>query len=301
MNIPRILLSLTSDKNDYQQEQAREAQEAASRLGVELSLIYADNDAIAQSQQLLSAIQSKGSRPDAVIFEPAGTGLATVARAAATAGIGWVVLNRDVDYLSELRGISKAPIFALSSDHVEVGRIQGRQLAALLPQGGSVLHIQGPVSHSAAQQRTQGAEQTKPHSVLLRSLKGQWTEKSGYDAIASWLRLSTSHETTVCAVVAHNDDMAIGARKAFQELATGDERSRWLSMPFLGCDGLPKTGKAYVDKHMLQATVHIPANAGKAMQMLVQAMRTGQNPPERTLTVPESYPPLDKLSASAIR
>ena len=39
-------------------EQAAAAQEAANRLGVELEIIYAENDAILQSQQLLKIIQS---------------------------------------------------------------------------------------------------------------------------------------------------------------------------------------------------------------------------------------------------
>ena len=31
--------------------------------------------------------------------------------------------------------------------------------------------------------------------------------------------------------------MALGARKAFQEITNEAERSRWLSLPFTGCDG----------------------------------------------------------------
>jgi len=294
-----VLLSLTTEVNDYQQEQARDAEENAHRLGIDLRIIYADNDAIVQSQQLLEAIQHKSNRPNAIIFEPPGTGLAMVAKAAAEANIGWVVLNRDVDYLTDLRRINKSPMFSLSSDHLEVGRIQGRQLGKLLPQGGNVLYIQGPASHSAALQRTQGANESKPSSVHLRMLKGNWTERSAYDAISSWLRLSTSREIAISAVAAHDDDMAIGARKALQENTSGAEREHWMKIPFLGCDGLPKTGRTYVDRGTLQATVHIPANTGQALQMLVQAIKTGQQPAERTLTIPSSYPSLDSLASKA--
>src|SRR6185369_2524870 len=166
-----VLLSLTTEVNDYQQEQARDAEENAHRLGIDLRIIYADNDAIVQSQQLLEAIQNKSNRPNAIVFEPVGTGLNMVAKAAAEANIGWVVLNRDVDYFGELRRINKSPMFSVSSDHVEVGRIQGRQLARLLPSGGNVLYVQGPVSHLAAAKRTQGAMETKGSSINLRVLK----------------------------------------------------------------------------------------------------------------------------------
>src|SRR3954451_12354996 len=127
-------------------EQATAAEEAAQRFGAELQILDAENDAIVQSQQLLKIIQSNTEpRPDGIIFEPVGgTAMPQVARAAAAAGIGWVILNREVDYLVDLRRNFKVPLFTLTSDHEEIGRIQGRQIAALLPQAGSVLLIQGP-------------------------------------------------------------------------------------------------------------------------------------------------------------
>src|SRR3989441_9356355 len=100
-----FLLSLTTTDNDYQIEQAAAAEEAARRLGADVQIVHADNDSIAQSQQLLKVIQSRSdAHPDGIIFEPVGgTALPQVARAAAAAGIGWVVLNRDVEYVTELR------------------------------------------------------------------------------------------------------------------------------------------------------------------------------------------------------
>src|SRR5580658_5813815 len=132
-----FLVSLTNDDNDYQQEQAAVAEKAGRRLDVDV--IHANNDALAQSQQLLHYVQdSSVVRPDAIVFEPAGgTAFPQVARAAAAAGIGWVVLNHEVDYILELRRTFKVPVFAITSDHEEVGKIQGQQFAALLPNGGS--------------------------------------------------------------------------------------------------------------------------------------------------------------------
>src|ERR1041385_5267974 len=114
-----FVVSLTNNDNDYQQEQAAAAEKAARRLGVDLNVIHADNDALAQSQQLLHFVQdSSVVRPDAIMFEPAGgTAFPQVARAAAAAGIGWVVLNYEVDYILELRRSYKVPIFSISSNH----------------------------------------------------------------------------------------------------------------------------------------------------------------------------------------
>ena len=106
----RIVVSLTTNDNDYQIEQAQSAEQAGNRLGVTAEIIYADNDAINQSTQILKVVQAAPeSRPDAVVFEPVGgTALPQVARAAATAGIGWAVLNRDASYIDELAQDSRA-------------------------------------------------------------------------------------------------------------------------------------------------------------------------------------------------
>jgi ABC-type sugar transport system substrate-binding protein len=292
----RFLVSLTTNDNDYQIEQAESAEKAAANLGVDLEIVYADNDAVNQSMQILKAVQSPPDvRPHAVVFEPVGsTALPQVARAAASAGIAWAILNRDANYIPELRQNASAPLFSLSSDHVEIGRIQGRQLAALLPKGGSVLYIQGPTENSAAKDRTAGMQQTKPSNVQVTSLKGQWTEESSQKAVRSWLKLTTSQRAAIDLIAAQDDSMAIGARKAFEELREAD-RQRWLSLPFLGCDGLPKTGQAWVRSGLLTATVFVPPNAGQAIEMLVDAMANRKSLPESAFTVPKSIPSLPDL------
>jgi ribose transport system substrate-binding protein len=177
MKKPRFLVALTTKENDYQLEQAAAAQEAARRLGVDLEILYADNDAITQSTQILKAVQAASElRPDAIVFEPVGrTSLPQVARAAVGAGIGWAVLNREAEYLTELRKSSRIPIFSVSSDHKEIGRIQGQQFAALLPRGGSILYIQGPSENSAAKDRTAGMHGALPANIQVIALRGQWT------------------------------------------------------------------------------------------------------------------------------
>ena len=293
----RILVSLTTNDNDYQIEQALSAEQAGSKLGVTAEIVYANNDAINQSTQILRAIQAAPEdRPNAIVFEPVGgTALPQVARAAVGAGIGWAVLNRDANYIEELRNISNAAIFAISSDHMEIGRIQGKQFAALLPRGGTVLYIQGPSENSAAKERTLGMQETKAANIQIIALRAQWTEESAQRAVRSWLKLTTSQKATVDLVGAQDDSMAVGARKAFEELPSEADRERWLKLPFTGCDGLPKTGQAWVRSGLLAATVFVPPNAGQAIEMFVQAIQQKKRPPERVLTVPTSIPPVTAL------
>jgi ribose transport system substrate-binding protein len=138
-------------------------------------------------------------------------------------------------------------------------------------------------------------QEAKPANIHLITLKGQWTEESSQRAVRSWLKLSTSQKASVDLVAAQDDSMAIGARKAFQEILSETERDRWLSLPFLGCDGLPKTGQAWVRTGVLAATIYIPPNTGQAIEMLVDALQNSKSQPERALTKAVSIPPIETL------
>src|SRR5258708_29857434 len=134
----RFLVSRITQDNDYQMEQAAAAKAAAAELGVEAQIVYADNDAITQSTQVLKAIQTEPSlRPSGIIIEPLGaTTFPQVAGAAASAGIGWAVLTRAAEYTAELRNTTRSPVLSVGAHQVEVGLIQARQDTALLPRAG---------------------------------------------------------------------------------------------------------------------------------------------------------------------
>jgi ribose transport system substrate-binding protein len=198
--------------------------------------------------------------------------------------------------MAELRRATNAPVFAVSADHAEIGRIQGRQFAALLPKGGSLLYLEGPSQSSSARKRTAGMLETKPSNIRVATLKGQWTEESAERAVRSWLQLATSQRAAIGLVGAQDDSMAMGARKAFQTITNEEERARWLKLPFTGCDGLPATGQTWVREGWLAATIYVPPLAGKAIEILATAIREGTQPPEHALTESFSIPPLEALA-----
>lgn len=294
----RFVVSLPSE-NTYQREQADSARETAKQLGAEIQVLHADNDAVTQSQQILEAIQKHADlRPDAILFEPlTSTKLQRAGEAAVAAGIGWVILNSDVDYLHRLRGQTQVPVFSVTRDHIEIGRMQGRQFAALLPAGGAVLYLQGPATSSAATQRTVGMESTKPASVQIKALRSQWDEGDAYKAVSAWLKLSTSRASGFDLVGCQYDGIAMGARKAFQDLTSGAERERWMSLPFTGVDGLLREGHAWVKQGILAATVVALTTTQVALQILVRALKGGAQPPERTLIELKSFPSLEELGS----
>src|SRR5580698_2430898 len=116
----RFVVSLITNENDYQRQQAASAQQAAGRLGIDLDILFAGNDAIQQSQQLLDVVQSHRNEVDGILVEPAGrTAFPKIAQAAVASGIAWVVMNCDAEYLREVRTGSKVPVFAVSADNHE--------------------------------------------------------------------------------------------------------------------------------------------------------------------------------------
>ena len=299
-----VLVSLATEASDFQREQAQAAKEAAARLDMAAQVVFAQNDALTQSEQLLGIIQGdRSQRPQAIVIQPCGqTALPHVARAAAAAGIAWVVLNWSVDYLADLRERYGVPAFIVSSDQLEIGRIQGRQAAALLPQGGSVLLVTGPGNSPSTRLRSEGWLETKPANIQGRALKSEgWTEQDGARSVDAWLRLATARQTRYDAVVGQSDMLALGARSALQGSRNGKRPDSNSELPFAGVDGLPHGGRAWVQQGILAATVVVPTNAGTALEMLSQAIRTGVQPAEITYTTPASYPSLPDLALKAKR
>ena len=138
--------------------------------------------------------------------------------------------------------------------------------------------------------------ETKPANIQVKTMRANWTEESAHKTVSSWLRLRTSQESHIDLVGAQDDSMAMGARKAFSEIPES-ERARWMKIPITGCDGMPKTGQAWVRNGTLAATIFIRPNTDLAIEMLVEAFK-GAAMPERKVTEPESVPSLAELTSA---
>lgn len=291
----KLAVSLLSEDQEFQQMQARDARDAGARLGVEVEVIFADNNAILQIQQLYAFVHApEAERPAAIVVEAvAEAGIARLARNAARAGIGWVLLNGTAGDLDGLRREHpELPIASVLADEVEIGRLQGRQARALLPDGGTLLSIEGPRDTPTAVGRRHGLDEEIQGTALEvgRALHGDWTERSGEKAMTSWLRLKTSEAFRPSLVACQNDGMAVGARAALRSL-----RPEWEGVPITGCDGLPAGGQQLVARGELQATIVKPTTAGPALELVVGALQDGAAVADRVLK-PTSHPPEAELS-----
>ena len=191
---------------------------------------------------------------------------------------------------------SRSPVFSVSADQVEVGRILARQAVALLPRGGSALYMQGPSVSSVSRERHEGLTELLPGNIHLTALRGKWTEESATQSVHSWLKLMSTQKVRVDLILAQNDVMGMGARKAIEEAVTDLERDDWSDVPILGVDGVPKTGQAWVRSGKLAATVIVPPSAGKALTLMTRALHEKKSVPEHTYTVPVPFPEMVNLA-----
>jgi ribose transport system substrate-binding protein len=279
----------------YLRAQTSAAQATADRLGVALEIVSAQMDAVGQGQQLVSMVQSRTSRPDGIILEPVtAAGLPRAAEAAVAAGIGWVVSNARVDYIGTLRRIAKAPVFQISQDHMEVGKIQGKQMGAILPAGGSVLYLRGPSMSWWATKRTEGMETMKPKNVEVRSLKVlESTTEGAFKTVSGWMSLTRQRPEGTQLIVSQNADFIAGARKAFE--TAGLDRAKWMAVPCAGV-GVIERSKPLVDQGSLCAAVVTSLTMDRAVELLARAMTNGSQPPEHTFVDAYSYPSLEDLA-----
>ena len=194
----------------------------------------------------------------------------------------------------------KGRLFSVSADQKEIGRLQARQFAAMLPDGaGDVLYVQGRQNSYATAQRMLGLLDEVPRTAGVKvngqRVFGDWSSGSVKPALEGWKQLGGKLEW-IQAAGAQNDDMAMG----LAALLT----TEGCSVPVIGVDGLEPGRKAVADG-TLAATVVQPLGVGHALRLFrdlhVGAREADLIPADGNVVLPpESYPTLDKLRTRAM-
>jgi ABC-type sugar transport system substrate-binding protein len=298
----RIALCLWSFDNEYQELQRRHCLERARHHGISVVEFSAQHDPETQVQQIRQVLaQPPKERPYAILVHPVrDSRLIAVAREAASQGVGWVSLNRDADYLHDLRQrFHGLPLFCVKPDQHQVGRIQGRQFKLLLPEGGELLYIQGPLLVSTAEARFAGVqEELQGVPIKLVTFRADWTSEGGEQALRSWIQTVDVADLPRCLVGAQNDNMAVGAKQALTNEAEALGLPEIGQVRVTGCDGLPGFGRRLVLEQTLAATVVIPATAGRAVDELASALAGAEQPAQEIVLGVSSFPPLEQLATT---
>ncbi|MGR3965056.1 sugar ABC transporter substrate-binding protein [Pseudomonas sp. 910_23] len=234
---------------------------AAKQQDVQIQFEDAQGDVVRQLNQVEGFLNQK---VDAVIVLPVDTAAtANITRAAVAAKTPLVYVNRHPDERTLPKGV-----VTVASNDIEAGQLQMRYLAEKLGGQGNVAIIMGDLAQNATHDRTEGARQVLkdfPGIKIVEQQSAEWQRNKGMDLTSNWLLAGTQFD----AIVANNDEMAIGAAMALQQ--AGKAKGE---IAIVGIDGLPD-GLAAIKRGLLAASVFQDpkAQATQAVQAAIKLIK----------------------------
>ncbi|WP_122867656.1 sugar ABC transporter substrate-binding protein [Pseudomonas viridiflava] len=235
--------------------------DAARQENVQIQFEDAQGDVVRQLNQVQGFLNQK---VDAVIVLPVDTSAtASMTRAAVAAKIPLVYVNRHPDERKLPTGV-----VTVASNDIEAGQLQMRYLAEKLGGKGTLAIIMGDLAQNATHDRTEGVKQILkdyPNIKVVEQQSAEWQRSKGMDLTSNWLLAGSRFD----AIIANNDEMAIGAAMALQQ--AGKAKGE---VAIVGIDGLPD-GLAAIKRGMLVASVFQDpkAQAVSAMQSAIKMIK----------------------------
>jgi len=289
-------LFLRSTDNDYQQRLKEVGIREAKRQGFELIIESAQNDPARQAEQVRAAINNASASKlvGILVSVVRDDVMPDLARESAKAGIDFALLNEG-SYVDELRAEQPtSPVFVVTPDQTDIGRIHGRQVRALVGESGAVLCVTGPMSTVMAQQRLAGLKETLGDKFTVTELNADWTSERARMVVERWANELPSNAQLPGMFVAHNDEMALGIRQALRDFSS--RRDVPLGNLFItGCDGSQTFGQRLVREGRIKCTVIMPPASGVAMELIAKHRSKDEFPAIRTVQPVASFPALTAL------
>ncbi|MGW2688827.1 ABC transporter permease/substrate-binding protein [Streptomyces sp. NPDC001414] len=244
-NNPKVGLSLSTLNNPFFVQIRSGAQAEAKKLGVDLTVTDAQNDASQQANQLQNFTSSGLG---AVIVNPVDSDAASNSVKAAN--------KADIPVIAVDRGVNNAKTDALvASDNVAGGELAAKTIGDRLGGHGKIVILQGQAGTSAARERAQGfASGLKafPGIQVVAQQPADFDRTKGLDVMSNLLQ---SHPD-VQGVIAANDEMALGAIKAL-----GSKAGKSVSV--VGFDGTPDGLTAVKNGTLYASVAQQPSQLGK--------------------------------------
>ena len=256
----------------------------AEERGIDLKF----SDAQQKQENQIAAIRSFIAQGvDAILLAPVvATGWDSVLEEAKEAEIPVVLLDRQVDSDKSLY------LTAVGSDLVHEGEVAGQWLVDnVAGEECRVVELQGTTGSSPAIDRKTGFEtaiEGHDNIEIVRSQTGDFTRAQGKEVMESFLQAEGGGKD-ICALYAHNDDMAVGAIQAIKEagLKPGED------ILIVSIDAVPDIFQAMAAGEA-NATVELTPNmAGPAFDALKAYMDGGTEPEKFIQTESKLYTQAD--------
>ncbi|KJZ30298.1 sugar ABC transporter substrate-binding protein [Paracoccus sp. S4493] len=246
------------------------------------------SDAQQRQENQIAAIRSFVAQGvDAILLAPVvATGWDSVLHEAAEAEIPVVLLDRQVDSADDLY------LTAVGSDLVHEGEVAGQWLVdEVAGEPCRIVELQGTTGSSPAIDRKTGFENAiagHDNLEIVRSQTADFTRARGKEVMESFLQ-AEGGGADICALYAHNDDMAVGAIQAIKEagLAPGTD------ILVVSIDAVPDIFQA-IAAGEANATVELTPNmAGPAFDALEAYWADGTMPEKFIQTESKLYTAAD--------
>lgn len=211
----RVGITMTSFDNPFLTILLNGIKEQATADGVELSLEDAQLDVARQQNQVQNFI---ANGVDAIIVNAVdGSATPAMTAAATQAGVPLVYVNHPP---TEHAAMPKGTSF-IGSDEKQSGTMQTEAVCKLLGGKGNVLVLMGPLENEASITRTQDIEDVvaTPDCAGMTITDKQvanWNRTQAQDLTTNWLTSGVPFD----AIIANNDEMAIGAIQALKGAGT---------------------------------------------------------------------------------
>lgn len=240
--------------------------------GVQLQFEDARSDVVKQLSQVESFISQK---VDAIVVNPVDTAATKkITEAAVKAGIPLVYVNRRPDDLKLPKGV-----VTVASNDLEAGEMQMQYLADKMGGKGDIVILLGDLANNSTTNRTKGVKEVLakyPNIKVEQEQTGIWLRDKGMTLVNDWLTQGRKFD----AVVANNDEMAIGAAMALSQ--AGVDKG---SVLIAGVDGTPD-GLNAIKKGNMTVSVFQDAK-GQADGSIDTAVKMARNEPvEQAVWVP---------------
>lgn len=272
----RIGVAMTSFDNPFLTILLNGIKDEAAQAGdVELSLEDAQLDVARQLNQVQNFV---ANGMDAIIVNAVdGDSTAAITRTAAEAGVPLVYVNHPPAELDA--GMPAGTVF-VGSNELDSGTMEAEAVCKLLGGKGRAVILMGPLANHAALVRTKDVEDVFARSdcaiTIVDKQTANWNRVEAQDLVTSWLTAGTEFD----AVVANNDEMAIGAAQALKAAGVSMQ-----DVVIAGIDATPD-GLAAMQAGDIDVTVFQNATRqGEEAVKAAAAMAAGQ-PVEGALWVP---------------
>ena len=248
-----ITFALSTQANSFMVKMREGAQKKADELGLTINFQDASDDSATQANQLANAAATGAG---AVIVNPTDSdAMAPAVKQLTDAKIPVVAVDRAVHH-AEVSSY-------IASDNVGGGKQAAKALSEAIHGEGEILVLQGKTGSSASRERGQGFDEGLKDSPNIKVVAKQTAEFERVKGLDVTTNLLQAHPN-VKAIVAENDEMALGAIEALGDKAGKD-------VIVVGFDGVEDALKAIKEGTMYASIAQQPADM--AAQAVVEASK----------------------------